>query len=53
MWFCIYNICGSLWSNRVRQNRETDEELDEDCFEKDFSWLKQNLTEMVTEAGKL
>ena len=38
-------------SNRVGQNRETDEEHDEDCVEESFSWLRQNLTEMVREAG--
>ena len=38
-------------SNRVGQNRETDEEHDEDCVEEGFSWLRQNLTEMVREAG--
>ena len=43
-----------MWSNGVGQNRETNEEHDEDCAEESFSWLRQNLTEMVREeAGKL
>ena len=34
--FGIFNTCGGAWSNRVGQNRETDEEHDEDGFEEEF-----------------
>ena len=36
IWFGISNTFGGAWSDRVGQNRETDEEHDEDCFEKEF-----------------
>ena len=42
-----------MWSITVGQNRETNEEHDEDCVEESFSWLRQNLTEMVREIEKL
>ena len=47
------NIFGGWWSNRVGQNRETDEKHYEECAEEDFCWLRQNLAEIVREAGNL
>ena len=56
-WLCIWlgisNIFGGWWSSRVGQNRETHEKHDEECAEEDFSWLRQNLTEIVRETGNL
>ena len=37
---CISNNCCGLWSNGLRQNRETDKKHDEDCVEDGFSWLR-------------
>ena len=34
--FGIFNTCSSLWSNRVGESRETDEEDDENCVEEGF-----------------
>ena len=39
--------------NGVGQNMETDEEHDEGCADKIFSWFRQNFSEMVRETGKL
>ena len=36
IWFGLSNNCDSVWSNRVGQNREIDEEHDEDCIEEGF-----------------
>ena len=35
-WFGISNICGDMWSNRVVQSRERDEERDEDFVKEGF-----------------
>ena len=35
-WFDISNTYGSVWSNGVGQNRETDEEHDKYCVEEGF-----------------
>ena len=45
MWFSLSNNCDSVWSNGVRQNRETDEEHDEDCIEEGFqqAWTKYDM----------
>ena len=34
------NTCGSMWLNRLWQNRESDEELDEDCVEEGFQMAR-------------
>ena len=34
--YMVWYIQYFSWSDRVGQNRETDEEHDEDCFEKEF-----------------
>ena len=38
--FGIANSCGSVWSNGVGQNRETDKEHDKDCVEEEFQLAK-------------
>ena len=35
-WCGKSNTCGSVWSNRVGKNRETNEEHDMDCFKERF-----------------
>ena len=49
----ISNSFGGWWSNRVGKNSETNEKHHEECAEEYFTWLRQNLTEIVREAGNL
>ena len=44
IWFGISNTCGGVRSNKVDQNRETDEEHDEDCVEEVFQLAKVNFS---------
>ena len=42
-----------MWSNWVRQNRETDDRHDEDCVEEGCQLTKVKFLGMVRETGKL
>ena len=42
-----------MWSNWVRQNRETDDRYDEDCVEEGCQLAKVKFAGMVRETGKL
>ena len=51
IWLGISNTCGGVWSSRVGQNRETNEEYDED-YVKEWFQLTRAKFDRDGEGGK-